>query len=388
MALAGGIPPEHRVMVVMPSMITSTAGIEALAAQLAQHSIANPQAQAQFALLTDWADSDTPDLPDDAALLATAVAALQQLNHQYPTADGQAPRFLLLHRARQWSSSERRHIGWERKRGKLEQLVRWLAQPEAAATPFLALGPLSQCRPDTRYLVTLDSDTDLPPGQLLALVAVAAHPLNQPRLDTAQRRVVAGYGILQPRVVTPLPVPETVTWYHRLFAGQCGLDPYSAASSEIYQDVFGEGTYTGKGLLHVQAMHRVLHGRLPQNQVLSHDLLEGSLLRCAGISDISVVEDAPVHADVANARLHRWTRGDWQLLPFLAHPRRWPMALINRWKMLDNLRRTLVAPASLALLLLVLATGVLPLGLTLAVVAAAFCAGPLLGALAGLAPSR
>jgi cyclic beta-1,2-glucan synthetase len=402
LALAGGIPPDHRVLVVVPSLLTSDAGIQALAAQLEQHAIANPQAQAQFALLTDWADADQSACPGDAALLATAIAALETLNRQHPVADGLPPRFLLLHRPRRWSESEQRHIGWERKRGKLEQLLAWLAQQgnadadantvtaagPAMPPPFLDLGRLSQCRAGTRYLVTLDGDTGLPPGQLLALVAVAAHPLNQPRLDPTGRRVVAGYGILQPRVVTPLPVPETVTWYHRLFAGQCGLDPYSAASSEIYQDVFGEGTFTGKGLLHVQAMHAVLHGRLPVDQVLSHDLLEGSLLRCAAVSDITVVEDAPVHADVAHSRLHRWTRGDWQLLPFLLHPHRWPMALVNRWKLLDNLRRSLVAPTSLALLLLVLATGVLPPGLALAVVAAAFCAGPLLGAVAGLAPSR
>ena len=390
LALPDGIPPAHRVMVVMPTLLTSAAGIQALVDQLEQHSIANPQAEAQFALLTDWADADQPVRDDDAPLLATAIAALDVLNRQHPTAHGTPPRFLLLHRQRRWSDSEQRHIGWERKRGKLEQLVAWLASPDGAgmASPFIDLGALSQCRSAIRYLVTLDGDTDLPPGQLLALVGVAAHPLNQPRLDAAQRRVVAGYGILQPRVVTPLPVPETVTWFHRLFSGQCGLDPYSAASSEIYQDVFGEGTYTGKGLLHVQAMHTVLHGRLPENQVLSHDLLEGNLLRCASVSDITMVEDAPVHADVAHARLHRWTRGDWQLLPFLLHPRRWPMPLINRWKMLDNLRRSLVAPASLALLLLVLATGVLPLGLALGVVVAAFCAGPLLGAVAGLAPSR
>ena len=386
LALDDGIPAEHRVLVVMPSMLTSVAGAQALSRQLLQHHTANREVHAQFALLTDWADADTAERPDDTLLLDAARQAVGALNAQHPIADGEPPRFLLLHRDRQWSETEQRHIGWERKRGKLEQLVQALSDP--AHHPFYDLGPLSQLAPGTRYIVTLDADTDLPPGQLRALVGVAAHPLNQPRLDDSGTRVVAGYGILQPRVVTPLPAPDTGTWYHSLFSGQCGIDPYSAASSELYQDVFGEGTFTGKGLLHVGAAQAVLAHRLPEGQVLSHDLLEGSLARCAGVSDVSVVEDAPVHADVANSRLHRWTRGDWQLLPFLAHAGRWQLPLISRWKMLDNLRRSLVAPLSLALLLLVLATGVLPLGWALAVVAAAFSAGPLLGALAGLAPSR
>ena len=386
LALQTGIPSDHRTLVVIPAILNSTAAAQVLCEQLEQHCIANPEREAQFALLSDWADADRADAPDDAALLAAAEAGVRELNRRHPPADGATPRFLLLHRRRSWSDSEQRWIGWERKRGKLEELVRLLCEP--SSRPFVDLGELSRPRPDTRYVVTLDADTDMPPGRLRDLVGVAAHPLNQPRLDAQRRRVVAGYGILQPRVVTPLPAPETVTLFHRLFAGQCGIDPYSASSSEIYQDLFGEGTFTGKGLLVVQAVHATLVGRLPDGQVLSHDLLEGSLARCAALSDVTLVEDAPVHADVAHSRLHRWTRGDWQLWPFLWHAQRLGLPLINRWKIVDNLRRSLVAPASLALLLLVLATGVLPVAWTLGVVAAAFCAGPLLGAVAGLAPSR
>ena len=175
---------------------------------------------------------------------------------------------------------------------------------------------------------------------------------------------------------------------YRLFSGECGLDPYAASSSEAYQDLFGEGSFTGKGLLNLQALRATLLERLPEGQVLSHDLLEGSLARCAAVSDVNVVEDAPAHPDVAASRLHRWTRGDWQLLPFLAGRHGLDMAGINRWKMLDNLRRSLVAPGSLALVLLALVSGVLPVGSTLALVALAVAAGPLLGAVAGLAPSR
>ena len=417
LAWADGIPPQHRVMVVVPAMLTSAGGVASLCAQLQQHHIANPEAQAQFALLTDYADAETQHTHSDAALLASASAGIAALNALHPSAPGQAPAFLLLHRQRQWSDSEQRWIGWERKRGKLEQLVRALGESGAAERPggvdgpdgldnwpFIRRADLALPAPGIRYLVTLDADTDMPPGRLHDLVGLAAHPLNQPRVDPRTHRVVAGYGILQPRIETPLPAPATVTGYHRLFSGQCGIDPYSAANSELYQDVFGEGSFSGKGLLNVAAVYQTLVGRLPDNQVLSHDLLEGAIARCASVSDITLLEDAPVHADVAASRLHRWTRGDWQLLPFLlpaflrpallrdgatpSHTAATRLPLISRWKMLDNLRRSLVAPMSLALLLLVLASGVLPLAWALGVVAAAFSAGPVLGALAGLAPSR
>ncbi|MES2091978.1 MAG: glucoamylase family protein [Pseudomonadota bacterium] len=217
---------------------------------------------------------------------------------------------------------------------------------------------------------------------------MAAHPHNQPRLDASGRSVISGYGILQPRIVTPLPTPKDFTLYHWLFPGQCGIDPYSAATSEVYQDIFGEGTFTGKGLLNVAAMQAVLSARLPDGQVLSHDLLEGSLARCAAVTDVTMIEDSPFHADVAASRVHRWTRGDWQLLPFLLHPLRYRMRAINRWKMLDNLRRSLVAPMSLALLVLALAGVVVSPWAALALVIAAFSAGPLMGAVAGFSPSR
>jgi cyclic beta-1,2-glucan synthetase len=390
LALANGIPADQRVMVVIPAMLTDTASTEPLVHRLQLHHLANPEQQAQFALLTDWADADRATTDKDDALLADAVARIRALNARYPseTAAGEAavPRFIVLHRARRFSETEQRWIGWERKRGKLEQLIATLAG--AAPTAFLDLGDASNIAADTRYVVTLDSDTHLPPGGLRALVGVAAHPQNQPQLDADARTVIAGYGILQPRILTPLPTPRSFTLYHWLFAGHCGTDPYSVATSEVYQDLFGEGSYTGKGLLNVRAMHAVLAGRLPEGQVLSHDLLEGSIVRCAAVTDITVIEDAPFHADVAASRVHRWMRGDWQLLPILLHPVRYRLRAINRWKMFDNLRRSLVAPMSLVLLLLALGGAVLSPWAALAVVMAAFAAGPLMGAIAGFSPSR
>jgi cyclic beta-1,2-glucan synthetase len=387
LALAAGIPAEHRVMVVIPGLLGGAAASRALVHRLHLHYLANPEREAQFALLTDWADADTAQCAGDDALLDEARTRVRALNARHPpAAPGGAPRFIVLHRERRFSDSEQRWIGWERKRGKLEQLVTALV--EGSSPAFIDLGEESRIAAGIRYLVTLDSDTQLPPGRLRDLVGVAAHPHNRPRLAVDGRSLVGGYAILQPRVATPLPAPTDVTLFHWLFAGQCGIDPYSAASSEVYQDLFGEGTFTGKGLLDVHALHAVLAGRLPEGQVLSHDLLEGSLARCAAVTDITLIEAAPFHADVAASRAHRWTRGDWQLLPLLLRPRRYPLRAINRWKMFDNLRRSLVAPMSLALLLLALAGHTASPWAMLALVTAAFSAGPLLGAVAGFSPSR
>ncbi|WP_310384980.1 GH36-type glycosyl hydrolase domain-containing protein [Roseateles sp.] len=390
LGLAHGIPPEHRVLVVVPAMLSSPAAVVELVHRLHLHYLANPEPQAQFALLSDWLDAATPELPGDAHLLALACSELAALNLRHLQAPGtepSTPRFILLHRRRQFSTTEQAWMGWERKRGKLEQLICLLADPPTEAA-FVELGELSTPMSEIRYIVTLDSDTQLPPGRLRELVGVAAHPHNQPRMDASGRFIASGYGILQPRVVTPLPAPKDFTRYHWFFAGQCGIDPYSAASSEVYQDLFQEGSFSGKGLLNVRALHAVLSRRLPEGQILSHDLLEGALARCAAVSDITVVEDAPFHAEVAASRVHRWTRGDWQLLPIFLNPWRYPFPAVSRWKMFDNLRRSLVAPMSLLLLITALAGVGLSAWAALGLVWAALSAGPLLGALAGFAPSR
>lgn len=389
LALIGGIPPEHRVLVVIPAMLTSEDGISDMVHRLELHYLANAEREAQFALLTDWRDANAMQMSDDESFLTRTREKIRELNIRYPRKVDEsclAPRFIVLHRGRLFSETEQRWIGWERKRGKLELLIATVAQ--GTNESFFDLGDESRIAAGIKYIVTLDSDTLLPPGRLLELVGVAAHPSNQPKLDASGTRVVSGYGILQPRVATPLPSPTDFTLYHWLFSGQCGIDPYSAASSEVYQDIFSEGTFTGKGLLNVKAMHTVLSGRFPEGAVLSHDLLEGSIARCASVTDISVLEDAPFHADVAASRVHRWTRGDWQLLPFLFNARHYHLRFVNRWKMLDNLRRSLVAPMSLAFLFIALASSFVAPAVALALVIAAFSAGPLMGAVAGFSPSR
>ncbi|MDQ0027727.1 cyclic beta-1,2-glucan synthetase [Variovorax paradoxus] len=384
---AAGIPGRHRALVVIPTMLSSTGNNAQLTHRLELHWLANREAHAQFALLTDWADAPQVSAPDDAPLLEDAIRRIAELNAKYPAPEGTASRFLLLHRPRNWSGTEERWMGWERKRGKLEMLMRLLATGDASG--FLPLAPGQQLAPGpTPYVLTLDSDTGLPPGALRDLVSIAAHPLNAPEIDARSRRVVAGFGILQPRIVTPFPVRSERSFFHWMFAGQCGLDPYGSGASDIYQDVFGSGSFTGKGLLNVRAVHAALDSRLPDGAVLSHDLLEGTVARCAMVSDVVLIEDHPHHSGVAASRVHRWVRGDWQLLPLLWRAGHFGIDALGLWKMGDNLRRSLVVPASFALLVLVIFTQAMPLGWALAAVASALTLGPLLGALAGLVPTR
>ncbi|MES2413173.1 MAG: glucoamylase family protein [Pseudomonadota bacterium] len=404
---SAGIPPEHRALVVIPCMLTSTASIRELADRLRLHWLANLEDNAQFALLSDWADAAQASMPGDAALLREALEQVAALNQLYPTAEGSAPRFLLIHRSRVWCSTESRWMGWERKRGKLESLVRLIAtqgqahsnaqspaedakitRPRKAAAGDFYFADGMQLAPDIRYVLTLDSDTGLPPAALRELVSIAAHPLNAPHIDRQTRRVTGGYGILQPRIVTPLPQDEERSRFHQMFAGQCGIDPYSSGTSDLYQDLFGLGSFSGKGLLNVQAVHAVLDQRFAPDAILSHDLLEGSIARCAYVSDVVLAEDHPHHAGVDASRLHRWTRGDWQLLPLIANARAYGIDRLGIWKMIDNLRRSLVVPGAFGLLAWVIFTAALPLPRALTVVLAAFLAGPLLGALAGLVPTR
>ncbi len=391
MDFANGIPPEHRVLVVVPCMLTSSTSIKALTERLCLHWLASREVNAQFALLSDWADADQASVPTDSGFLEDALAQVARLNMAYPSAEKEAPRFLVIHRGRTWSSTESKWIGHERKRGKLEALVQLIATNQQAAAPvtssfYFAEG--MQLASGIQYIVTLDSDTGLPPTALRELVSIAAHPLNTPHIDLASRQITGGYGILQPRVVTLLPQLKERSLFHAMFAGQCGIDPYSNGTSDVYQDLFARGTFTGKGLLNVKAVHAVLDQRFPDDTVLSHDLLEGSISRCAFVSDVVLEEDHPHHAGVDDSRQHRWARGDWQLLPLMFKSRHYGIDSLGLVKMYDNLRRSLVVPASTGLLVWVIFTGAMPLDKAMWMVLAAFLAGPLLGALAGLVPSR
>ena len=305
--------------------------------------------EVNFALLSDWTDSAAEHAGDDAPLLAAAIAGIARLNRLYGPAPGGA-RFLLLHRHRVWNAGEGRWIGWERKRGKLHELNRLLRG--ASDTTFLDPPPVPA---GVRYVVSLDADTRLPHDAVRRLVGKMAHPLNAPRLDPALGRVMEGHAVLQPRVTPSLPTGRGSTLFQRVFSSMDGIDPYAGAVSDVYQDVFGEGSYAGKGIYDVDAFDAALHGRVADSTLLSHDLFEGVFARAALASDIEVVEEFPTGYAVAAMRQHRWARGDWQLLPWIAprrgRPARDALPAMGYWKMLDNLRRTLSAPAGVAALL-------------------------------------
>ena len=286
-----------------------------------------------------------------------AASGIARLNQRYGAAPG-GDRFLLLHRRRVWNEGEGRWIGWERKRGKLHELNRFLRG--ADDTTFLSTNEHTcVAPPDVRYVITLDADTKLPRDTVHRLIGKMAHPLNRPRFDADAGRVVEGYAVLQPRVTPSLPVGREGSLFQRVFSGMCGIDPYAAAVSDVYQDLFGEGSYAGKGIYEIDSFEAALTGRVPDSTLLSHDLFEGIFARAGLASDVEVIEEFPARYDVAALRHHRWARGDWQLLPWLfgrgplpaVDRKRDAIPAIGRWKMLDNLRRTLSAPAAILALL-------------------------------------
>jgi len=356
--LRDGISSEFRTIVVTPTLLTSSAAIDELIERLEVHYLASPDGDIQFALLSDWTDSATENAADDEELLGAAIAGIVRLNRQYGPAP-HGPRFFLFHRRRVWNERQRKWIGWERKRGKLHELNRLLRG--ATDTTFLAVGgELPLVPPGVRYVITLDTDTRLPIGAAKRLVGKMAHPLNRPKLDLVSGRVVEGYGVLQPRVTPSLANASNGSVYQRVFSSPTGIDPYAAAAavSDVYQDLFEEGSYSGKGIYDLDAFEAALAGRIAENTVLSHDLLEGIFARAGLVSDVEVFEDFPSRYDVAASRQHRWSRGDWQLLPWIVGS--WPatgglartdIPPLGRWKLADNLRRTLSAPASFLALL-------------------------------------
>ena len=345
--LMAGVPTSMRTLLVVPTLLTSRTDLLGQIERLEVHHLAGPDGDIAFALLLDGLDAATEHLESDAPLLALAAKEIDALNHRYEATPA-CPRFLLLHRRRVFDPSEGVWMGWERKRGKLHELNRLLR----GATDTTFVDPVVP--PDVRWVITLDSDTRLPRNTILRLIGKMAHPLNHPRFDPALQRVTGGYAILQPRVTPWLPVGRQGSFYERAFSGPGGVDPYGAAVSDVYQDLFSEGSYTGKGIYDVDAFEAALAGRIPENAVLSHDLFEGAFARAALVSDVEVVEEFPSRYDVVAKRQHRWTRGDWQLLPWVlgfGAGRRGVPAL-GRWKMIDNLRRSLVAPCSILTLAL------------------------------------
>jgi cyclic beta-1,2-glucan synthetase len=334
LALRDGVPRQHRTLVAVPALLTSHNMADELIDRLEVHYLSCGEDELHFALVTDWGDSDREQSPEDDALLRLALERIDELNRRYQT-----NRFLLLHRRRLWNERQGKWMGWERKRGKLHELNRLLRG--ASDTSFSVVG--GRLPEDVRFVITLDADTRLPRDAARRLIGKLAHPLNRPVIDPQSRRVVDGYAILQPRVTASLPTGHYGSYFQRLFSIVRGIDPYVFAASDLYQDLFGEGSYAGKGIYDLDAFETALAGRFPENAILSHDLIESLFARSALVSDVEVVEDFPERHAVAAARLHRWVRGDWQLLPWIfGRHDAGPIPPLGRGKMLDNLRRSLV----------------------------------------------
>ena len=370
-----GIPVELRTLVVVPTMLTSIEGTDSLLEDLEVRFLANRDEHLHFSLLTDFADARQATMPGDAALLARASRGIEALNLRHgPT------RFLLLHRHRVWNPTESTFMGWERKRGKLVELNRLVLG--GASTTFSTIVGARAIVEQIRYVLTLDSDTRLSRDAARKLVGTLGHPLNAPVFDPATGLVVEGHAILQPRVSIAFE-SRAVSPFSKLASDETGIDPYTTAVSDTYQDLFGEGSFVGKGIYDVRAFEQALAHRVPDETLLSHDLFEGLYARSALVSDVELFDDTPSTYLASCMRRHRWIRGDWQLLPWLGWSTplqdgsrvRNPLSVVSRWKLLDNLRRSLLEPSTMALFS---AACALTAGYAWAAIGLFFVVGPLL----------
>ena len=346
------IPIEASTAVVIPVIWSSLQDVEELTDRLELHYLANKHPNLHFALLSDFADADSEHSPQDEVILAAARKKIYKLNQKYSKGS-----FLLFQRQRKWNPSERKWIGWERKRGKLVEFVELLKGKKD--TSFMNIEGDRSALADIRYILTLDSDTQLPLESAHRMIGTLHFPYNQPRLNQNGTRVVEGHGVLQPRVAISYEA-TTRSNLANLWSSDPGIDPYAFAVSDAYQDVFGQGIFTGKGIFDVHSFYEVLCERIPENRVLSHDLLEGGYLRAGLLSDIELIDDHPALFSSFQKRLHRWVRGDWQLLLWLfpkAYNRKGKLvpvdlSLLTRWQIIDNLRRSLLSPGIFVIMLL------------------------------------
>ncbi len=348
-----GIPTEASTMVVIPTIINSVGTAIELAHRLEIYHLANPDPHIYFALLTDFPDAPQEEMPEDTAILNAALESIAELNVRYPHPEGSY--FHLFHRRRLWNPGEGKWMGWERKRGKLVEFNALLSGD--SQTSFNITGGDDLCLSTIRYIITLDSDTQLPRDAAFRLIGALAHPLNAPVLNSEKSQIISGHGLLQPRISVS-NASTNRSFFASLFGGRSGIDVYSGAVSDPYQDLFLYGIFTGKGIYDVRIFHQLLGKRIPENMVLSHDLLEGGFLHAGLVTDVELLDDYPSTYLGSLARMYRWVRGDWQLLPWLAHLVRdingrkqsVLLPLVTRWQIIDNLRRSLLGPTLWALI--------------------------------------
>jgi cyclic beta-1,2-glucan synthetase len=342
-----GIPKESRTMVIVPTILSNPESVKRQVENLEIRSLANPDPTLQFVLLSDFPDSDEKEKEGDDEIIQTAKKEIRALNDRYRSDFGD--KFFLMHRDRLWNPSEQVWMGWERKRGKLEEFNHMLCDPVAKTSYKYIEGRFSESvqQAPVKFVITLDADTKLPPDSAKNLVRTISHPLNRAWYHPDKKRITKGYAVIQPRISIP-PESTQNTWFSRIFSGNVGIDPYSTAVSDIYQDLAGEAVFTGKGIYDVKAFHKVLNNIFPDNRILSHDLIESTYLRTGLASDIELFDDYPSTYLSFSKRNHRWTRGDWQIASWLFSkvPSQNgkvsnPINLLSRWKIFDNLRRSL-----------------------------------------------
>lgn len=345
MDFSSGIPSQYETMVVVPTIIVNSQQAEKLIEDLEVRFLSNRDPHLIFALLTDFQDAEQQTMPGDQALINGVQKDIEELNRKYGRP--QYDTFFLFHRPRQWNAADKIWMGYERKRGKLSELNQLLRG--GAKDRFLVIVGESQIYSLVKYVITLDSDTQLPREAAGKMVGIMAHPLNQPVYDSKTQRITKGYGIIQPRIAISLQ-GAIRSRYTRMHENDAGIDPYTRVTSDVYQDVFKEGSFIGKGIYDIDAFEKVLHNRFPENRILSHDLLEGSYVRCGFASDVQFYEEYPSRYQEDIVRRHRWIRGDWQIgnwfLPFVPNSegrlQKNLIAALSRWKIFDNLRRSLV----------------------------------------------
>jgi cellobiose phosphorylase len=348
------IPDKSRTLVVVPCMITSKEGIKELVESLEIRFLANRRKNLYFSLLTDYKDSSEEHLPEDEMLLSYAKEKIDELNEKYK--DIRKDIFYLFHRPRKWNPAEKLWMGYERKRGKLEDLNSYLRG--GAKDCFSLIVGNTDVLKSTKYIITLDADTDLPLDTAYQLIGTIAHPLNKAKFDESKECVTDGYTILQPAVEISLPGTLS-SRYAKLFGGNAGIDPYTRTVSDVYQDIFGEGSYIGKAIYDIDMFQKIVKDRFPENKILSHDLLEGCHVRSGLLSDVQLLEEYPCCYNIDVNRRHRWIRGDWQIWRWIlprvpginGKLRKNPLSKLSRWKIFDNLRRSLVTPSYVLMLL-------------------------------------
>ncbi|MEY8353883.1 glucoamylase family protein [Lachnospiraceae bacterium 54-53] len=348
------IPEEAKTFVVMPVIVSSKEQGLGYMERLQKHYLANRQPNLFFALLLDFEDSPEQFMPKDEVIERALAARMKELNELYPS---EQQRFSLFFRGRKWNQAENCYMGWERKRGKLEEFNSLLNGTEKENTTFSSIYCDEKLLPTFRYVITLDADTNLLRDNAAKLVGLIDHPLNKPVLDPAGQKVKEGYVIIQPSVRNHI-VDKSGSRFTKIFGGESGLAHYGTVISDIYQDIFNEGIYIGKGIYDIKAFHQVLQNKVPENRILSHDLFESCYARTAFSSTAKIMDNFPNSVLSFTKREHRWLRGDWQLLPWLFLRRTKDgknLCALSKWKIFDNLRRSLVPLSKTLLILLNLA---------------------------------